>query len=108
MRIDSGKRLIALLDEYLSEAAAQSGKKGGFPNIAGFCRHIGISVTSYRELRSRFPKEFELAGAYFEDAALNSAATATLIGMYLKHYSLWNDDRPLEVDCEHDIFSAGV
>lgn len=107
-RINTGKQLITLLEEYLEEVTAQPTKKGGFPSVAGFCRHIGISVSRFRELRSRFPEEFELAGAYFEDAALSSGATATLIGMYLKHYSFWNDERPLEVECDHDIFDDGV
>lgn len=113
MKINSGRKLIKAIADYIDECSAKDSesksKKICFPNVAGFCRFAGIPVSDYLALKKRFPFEGELSAAYFEDAALNSGATATLLGLYLKHYGFWSDDRAgFEVDCDHDIFADGV
>ena len=113
MKINSGRKLIKAIADYIDECGAKDSesksKKICFPNVAGFCRYAGIPVSDYLGLKKRFPSEGELAAAYFEDAALNSGATATLLGLYLKHYGFWSGEKTeFEVDCDHDLFADGV
>ncbi|MDD7301564.1 MAG: hypothetical protein PUG87_06450, partial [Eubacteriales bacterium] len=77
-------------------------------NVAGFCRSVGISVSAFRSLARRFPDDYLTALAFFEDAAINSGATASLISLYLKEYDCWGQTEEDEVTCDHDIFSAGA
>lgn len=108
MKITSGKRLLRLIDEYVEDCRARDQKKPVFANVAGFCRFAGISVRDFLSLKRRFAADFDAAGAYFEDAALNSGATATLVGMYLRQYGFWGQGGDDEVECEHDLFEDGV
>ena len=116
MTISSGKKLLAAIDSYLADCSArdQNSKKQCFPNVAGFCRFAGITVSKFLGFRQKFPSEFGVAGAYFEDAALNSGATASLVSFYLKQYGFWGEplggaDSPgAAVECEHDLFADGV
>ena len=61
-----------------------------------------------RSLARRFPDDYLTALAFFEDAAINSGATASLISLYLKEYDCWGQTEEDEVTCDHDIFSAGA
>ena len=113
MTISSGKKLLSSIDSYLAECSSRSEenpKRPVFPNVAGFCRFAGISVQKFLSFRERFPAEYSVAGAYFEDAALNSGATASLVSFYLKQYGFWGESAAsgAEVDCEHDLYSDGV
>ena len=112
MVISSGKKLLSLIDSYLDGCQAKNEsnpKRQVFANVAGFCRFAGISVQKFMSFRSKFPTEFSVAGAYFEDAALNSGATASLVSLYLRQYDFWGEpDGDGEVECEHDIFQDGV
>ena len=107
-KIGSGKRLLALVDEYIELTAAKDSRKAHFANVAGFSRFAGISVAKFFGLCEKFPEEFPVALAAFEDAALNSGATATLVGMYLKQYGLWQPPAEEEFVCDHDIFEDGI
>ena len=109
MKISSGKKLLLAIEEYVEDCRVRSeSKKTVFANVAGFCRFAGISVPQFLALRKRFSSEFEVAGAYFEDAALNSGATATLVGMYLRQYGFWGQAVESEVSCDHDLYSDGI
>lgn len=113
MNITSGKKLLKAIDIYLAECAerdtASNSKKTTFANIAGFCRRAGIPVSKYREFEKLYPEEFGIAAAYFEDAALNSGATASLVSFYLKQYGVWGEPQAsAEFECEHDLYSDGV
>ena len=107
-RINSGKKLLAAIEEYIEDCRGKELKKPIFANVAGFCRFSGMSVNQFMQLKRRFPTDFEAAGAYFEDAALNSGATATLIGLYLRQYGFWGAPVEDEVSCDHDIYADGV
>ena len=107
-RITSGRKLIASIRDYIEECRNTESKKPVFANVAGFCRFAGISVQEFHALQTRFPDEFESAGAYFEDAALNSGATASLVGMYLREYGFWGKPAAEELVCEHDSWEDGV
>ena len=105
----SGKQLLHAVRSYTDACAARNEelKKPVFPNIAGFCRSTGISVSAFRSLARRFPDDYQTALAFFEDAAINSGATASLISLYLREYGCWGQEEEDEISCDHDIFSAG-
>ncbi len=111
MKINSGRKLLSAIDKYLLECSERDAdrKKATFANVAGFCRSAGIPVSRFREFEKEFPEEFGIAGAYFEDAALNSGATASLISLYLKQYGIWGDEHEgSELECDHDLYADGV
>ncbi len=90
---------------------AKEGKR--FPNIAGFCRYLGIGHKKYLELVELYPEETGQISAAFEDEALNSEKPAALIGAYLKT-RLGYDGKSSEgqgagmhVVFSHDILSDG-
>lgn len=107
--ISSGKKLLTSINNYIEDCREKSdGKKPIFANVAGFCRYIGISVGSFMSLKKKYPDDFEIAGAYFEDAALNSGATATLVGLYLRQYGFWGQQAEDETVCDHDLYADGI
>ena len=106
--ITSGKKLISKIRSYIDECKNSDAKKPIFANVAGFCRFAGISVAEFITFRRKYPTEFESAGAYFEDAALNSGATASLVGMYLRQYGFWGSPIEDEVVCDHDMIADGI
>lgn len=106
--LGSGKKLLNKIKAYIDECKNSDSKKPVFANVAGFCRFAGISVNDFLQLKTKFPAEFEEAGAYFEDAALNSTATATLVGMYLRQYGFWGAPAAEEVICDHDMYADGI
>ncbi len=97
-----------MIRSYVDECRNADTKKPIFANVAGFCRFAGISVGEFLSLRKTFPSEFESAGAYFEDAALNSGATASLVGMYLRQYGFWESTAEEEIVCDHDMLADGI
>ena len=105
----SGKQLLDAVRSYTDSCAEKNEelKKPIFPNV-GFCRSVGISVSAFRSLARRFPDDYLTALAFFEDAAINSGATASLISLYLKEYDCWGQTEEDEINCDHDIFSAGA
>ena len=92
-------------------------KRGGrFPNIAGFCRFLGIGSGEYATLSKSYPEEFEKIVCLFEDEALNSEISPTLLGTYLKRRLGYDDAQTprsdvdvgaLKLIFEHDIISDG-
>ena len=107
-KITTGKKLISMIKEYIENCKSPDAKKSVFANVAGFCSFAGISVNEFLKLKIEFPTEFENAGAFFEDAALNSNATATLVGMYLRQYGFWGAPIEDEVVCDHDMIADGI
>ncbi len=108
MTIQTGRNLLRRIEAYVEECRSADTKKPVFANVAGFCRFAGLSVADFLAMKKRFPAEFERAGAYFEDAALNAGATASLVGMYLRQYGFWGAPPEPETECEHDLFADGV
>ena len=107
-KLPSMKRLIGRLEAYIEGCKNTDSKKPVFANVAGFCRYSGISVTDLVSLKRTSPEKFDIIAAYFEDAALNSGVTASLVGMYLRQYGLWAAPPDQEVVCDHDMFADGV
>lgn len=94
----------------------REGEKTRFPNLAGFCRYLGIGTEKYAELEAKYRDETGLISAAFEDEALNSGMAATLLSAYLKK-RLGYEVAPQKCDStangeikvvfEHDILADG-
>ena len=69
---------------YPSDGGAKSG--GRFPNMAGFCRYLGVGVEQFCLSMKERQEEYDALCAIFEDEALNSGLSATLISAYLKRH----------------------
>lgn len=112
--------LEGLVDEYLescrdSEAAeSKSRRTVRFANLAGLCRFLGTGLADLEQMRGEFPEEYDRLLAVFEDEALNSSISPTLLSAYFKkriRYST-EEEKPLgrkEVSYrfEHDILADG-
>lgn len=116
-----------LAEEYITscKAAEKSGetenaskkKSAKFPNVAGFCRYLGISREKYERLSKKYPEEFGKLEAILEDEALNSDVSASVLTAYLKRrlgYTECDKSEKTELDTgqirlifEHDIFADG-
>ena len=111
--------LAALAREYIEGCATEEGKRGGrFANLAGFCRYLGMGVEQFCLFMKERQEEYDALCAMFEDEALNSGLSATLISAYLKRH-LGHGERAeatgkssMELDqiklvFEHDIYEDG-
>ena len=112
--------LEGLVEEYLEscrdsgEAEGKSRRTMRFANLAGFCRFLGTGLADLEQLRGEFPEEYDRLLAVFEDEALNSCISPTLLSAYVKkriRYSC-EEEKPFgrkEVSYrfEHDIFTDG-
>lgn len=107
-------------DEPSDKAATKkksADKTVKFPNVAGFCRYFGIGQQKYECLSKKYPEEFEKLSAIFEDEALNSEISASVLTAYLKKrlgYSDTEKSEKSEVDAgqirlifDHDILLDG-
>lgn len=85
-----------------------------FPNVAGFCRFLGVSTGELERLGGEYPEEYGRILAVLEDEALNSDLSPTLITAYLKRRLGY--DSPTRaaaqkdqicISFEHDIIEDG-
>lgn len=117
---DDPAGLIARAQDYIDACAADSAGakgRGRFPNLAGFCRFLGVGVDTFLREMAGFPEEHDIICAMLEDEALNSELAVTLLSTYLKK-RLGYDDKAdvkratceageLKLVFEHDIFEDG-
>ena len=98
--------LIVRAQDYIEGCAAASvGAKGHgrFPNLAGFCRFLGVGVDTFRREMAGFPEEYGMICAMLEDEALNSEMAVTLLSTYLKERLGYGD----KSDVKHATCDAG-
>ena len=119
-------QLDKLLEEYIiscsdaCELESAAGKKCSkkskkkFPNVAGFCRYFHIGDAEYEQLCRKYPTEFERVKLVFEDEALNSEISPTILSAYLKKRLGYEKssggevyDGQLKVVFDHDILEDG-
>nr|DAE45086.1 MAG TPA: DNA-packaging protein [Bacteriophage sp.] len=88
--------------------------KACFPNVAGFCRYLGVGTRELEKLASEYPDEYGRILTILEDEALNSGLSATLLSAYLKKRLGYgsvekgkSDNLQLQVSFDHDIFEDG-
>lgn len=122
LKAENGGKIINLLEEYVLSCSEELNKntegakkksKQSFPNLAGFCRFIGVSAAKLERFGKEAPEVYGRILAILEDEALNSSLSPTLISAYLKkrlgyEASKTQEDRgQLEIKFEHDIFEDG-
>jgi hypothetical protein len=112
-------RLSELAEKYILACRedVDSKKHSRFPNIAGFCRFFGFSADSLEKIKSEYPNSYSALCLIFEDEALNSDVSASVLSAYLKKRLGYGDekektDSSLELDklklvFEHDIVTDG-
>ena len=116
------ERLDVLAEEYIAfcKSAADGEKKpskksaGRFPNVAGFCRYFRIGASEYDCLSQKYPAEFEKLGVMFEDEALNSDVSPTILSAYMKKRLGYDrecereiTDGQLKIVFDHNIMEDG-
>lgn len=118
-------RLPSLMDAYLLSCRLGDGEESGsskkrersFPNLAGFCRHLGCGVSSAERLRLSHPELYDRLCAILEDEALNASISPNLLSAYLKRrlgYAEAKEAAGVSTSCEqlrlvfeHDILEDG-
>ena len=121
----NGGEITALLNQYLQSCHAEQNqeqiqnekkknhKETVFPNLAGFCRFIGISTSEFESFGKNNPYEYNKILPILEDEALNSGISPALLSAYLKKRlgydgaKIQESSSQLEIKFEHDIFEDG-
>ena len=121
----NGGEITTLLERYLQSCHAEQGrdtmetekkktkKETIFPNLAGFCRFIGVGTSELESYGKSNPNEYERVLTVLEDEALNSGVSPALVSAYLKKRLGYDGSKPqentsqLEIKFEHDIFEDG-
>lgn len=112
--------LLDLLSEYLRACHGNSPGKsvGSFPNLAGFCRFLGVGTADSDRLRNAYPDLFDRVATVLEDEALNAVLSPAVLAAYLKrrlNYGDKADEILTDAACgevrlvfEHDIGEDGA
>ena len=114
--------IVAIFDDYLIRCreVGDCGKRknaGRIPNVAGFCRFIGSTLSDFERLRSTRPEVHGALCAALEDEALNSEMSASILSVYLKlrlgyageneEASRVTDTGQLRLIFDHDAYEDG-
>ena len=100
-------------DALPTDAKRSAKLKHRLPNLAGFCRYLGIGTEDFRRVSEEFPDEIKPLFAILEDEALNSALPPAVLSAYLKRrlgYEREDEEscaEPLQICFEHDILGDG-
>ena len=97
------------------KARTKEQARASFPNLAGFCRYLGVGTGELENLATKYPSKHGKILAVLEDEALNSGLSATLISAYLKKRlgydstskSASEGEKQLQIKFEHDILKDG-
>ncbi len=115
-----GRNLVSMTEDYIESCRAPSGTakaSSRLPNIAGFCRQFGLRRDDLQRLKKERPDLYDYLTFTMEDEALNSGASATLVGAYMKQRLGYGDrDETVTVAnggemrliFEHDIEKDGL
>ncbi len=97
-----------------SNTKPKRGESSCFPNLAGFCRFIGISPAELEAAAEAYPHGYGVILATLEDEALNSDLSASLLTAYLKHRCGYErtgahkeQTSQLQISFEHNIYEDG-
>lgn len=114
-----GEEIITAVADYIAACRNEVlGKnKQRFPNLAGFCRHLGIGIEVLEEALKDDPRIYGVICAVFEDEALNSELSPTVVTTYLKQRLGYGEkvepkraalELPeVKLVFDHDIFEDG-
>lgn len=112
--------LPELVERYILSCrsdAASSKRRERFPNISGFCRFCGIGFSELSEIKKRYPERYSSICSVFEDEALNSELSPTVLSSYLKNHLDFSEDGAslsevnageLRLIFEHDVEKDGI
>lgn len=99
------------------EESVGAKRRERFPNISGFCRFCGIGACELAEMKRLYPEHYSSLCSIFEDEALNSELSATVLSSYLKKHLDFSENDPsvsevnageLRLIFEHDIEKDGI
>lgn len=109
-----------LAERYILYCREDDGHKkhSRFPNIAGFCRFLGISSEQLEHMKENYPDSYSALCLIFEDEAYNADVSASVLSAYLKKRLGYAEREtspdsnvcvpgPLKLIFEHDIRSDG-
>ena len=116
--------MITLAEEYVKECRMQSGSGGSrghkaverFPNLAGFARKLNVGIATLKKVQGRWPEQYGALLALFEDEALNSDRSATILNSYMKEHLGFGEKKEgdailpvgdVKLVFEHDISEDG-
>ena len=116
------KEIDTVLGNYILSCRQESGgnpkSAGRIPNVAGFCRFLGATLSDFDRLKSTRPEIHGAICAALEDEALNSQMTATILSIYLKHRLGYAEEKKesasvtdsgqLRLIFDHDAYEDGV
>ena len=104
-------------------SGAEKSKKAApisrFPNLAGFCRFLGVGMARMEILSAEEPEIYDSLCAIFEDEALNSGVSASVLTPYFKK-RLGYADKPsasptgdeesggIRLIFDHDVWEDGA
>ena len=106
------------LHAYLQRCHAEE-DGGAFPNLAGFCRYLGVGIRTFCELGAQYPAAYDAVMTQLEDEALNAdhlpANSASLTAAYFKRRLGYDAQEPARAESgevrvifDHDIVEAGA
>ena len=106
---------LAAEDNAEDKKKSKGSKKQAFPNLAGFCRYLKISVDDFEKLLGEYPSLFKRILTALEDEALNADISPSLLTAYLKKRLKYDstsqqtepDATQMQIFFEHDIFEDG-
>lgn len=113
-------RIAERLREYVALCHCEAGGEEQFPNLAGFCRYLGVGLGRLRGVGAKYPDVYDELVTLLEDEALNAshipAKSAMLTATYFKQRlgyaekELARDAKAGEVRVvfDHDILEAGA
>ncbi|MBQ8719065.1 MAG: hypothetical protein IJY66_07350 [Clostridia bacterium] len=112
--------IVNKLRAYLAIChSGEAGEETAFPNLAGFCRYLGVGIRTFCALGEEYPAAYDCVMTQLEDEALNAqrlpANSASLTAAYFKRRLGYDGDdedkgskEALRVVFEHDILEAGT
>lgn len=111
--------VVRSAEMYIKECREDEDKHSGFPNLAGFCRVLGIGLAEMQRMGEKYPTVYDAILAVLEDGALNAdcipGKSALLAMNYFKRRLGYEapkvqpktEDGAVHVIFEHDITEDG-
>ena len=110
--------MLSLCEDYVRdcERAGEGADGKRFPNLAGFCRRLGVGISGLESVEREYPEQYGALLAILEDEALNSDKSVSLINAYIKERINFKErnegsaslyDEGIRVVFEHDIIEDG-
>lgn len=120
-RICNTHCLLEAAEDYVlsckeAKEGADNKEKERFPNIAGFARSLGVGVDTLKKVQRKYSDQYDAVLALFEDEALNSFKSPTVLTAYLKERLEFGEKKEggatvnagdIKLIFEHDISEDG-